>query len=97
LFVRGELDLVTAPVLEGELASVERRTDPIVVDLSDLSFLDCSGLRAFAGAATRAREKGRRFAITRCRPMVRRVFELTGMTGMLSETVPELVGAHTDG
>jgi anti-sigma B factor antagonist len=97
LFVCGELDLFTARLLEDELASVERWIDRVVVDLSDLSFMDASGLRALAGAARRASERGLRFAITGCRPMVRRVFELTGMGGMLDEAVPELLGAHAGG
>jgi anti-anti-sigma factor len=60
LFVRGELDLVTAPVLEDELAAVERLSDPIVVDLRDLSFMDCSGLRALVarGGAPARRAAG---------------------------------------
>ncbi|MDP9341871.1 MAG: STAS domain-containing protein [Actinomycetota bacterium] len=91
------MDLFTAPLLEDELASIVRWSDRVVVDLSDLSFMDASGLRASAGAARRASEKGRRFAITRCRPMVRRVFELTGMADMLDEAVPELLEAHAGG
>ena len=97
ILVRGELDLLTAPVLEDALVSLEGRSEPIVVDLSDLSFLDVSGLRALALAGRRAREKGCRFALTECGPMVRRLLELTGMASMLDPGVPELLEAHTDG
>jgi len=97
LFVRGELDLATVPVLEDALAPVERWSGRVVVDLSDLSFMDASGLRALGCAGRRASEKGRRFAVTRCRPMVRRLFELTGMADMLDEAVPELLEAHAGG
>jgi anti-sigma B factor antagonist len=92
LFVRGELDLVTAPVLEAALASLERRSDPIVVDLGDLSFMDASGLRALAGAWRRASEKGRPLTFTQCPPMVRRLLEMTGMADMLGEALPESWG-----
>jgi len=95
--VRGDLDLFTAPLLEGELASLERGSDPIVVDLSDLSFMDASGLRPLAGARNRAGARGRQFTIVGCRPAVRKVFELTGLTGMLGEAVPELWEANTGG
>jgi anti-anti-sigma factor len=97
ILVHGELDLLTAPVLEDALVSVESRTEPIVVDLSDLSFMDVSGLRALALAGRRAREKGCRFAVTKCSPMVRRLLELTGMASLLDAGVPELLEAHTDG
>jgi anti-anti-sigma factor len=97
LLVRGELDLSTVPLLEDVLTSVESWSDPLVIDLSDLSFMDCSGLCAFACAARRASEKGRWFAITGCRPLVSRIFELTGMAGMLDGAVPELVEAHAGG
>jgi anti-anti-sigma factor len=97
LLVRGELDLLTAPLVQDELASVERLSDRVVVDLADLSFIDASGLRVLAGAGRRARERGRRFTITHGRPMVRRVFELIGMADMLDQHVPELLEAHAGG
>jgi anti-sigma B factor antagonist len=92
-----DLDPFTAPVLEGELASLERGSDPIVVDLSDLSFMGASGLRPLAGARNRAGARGRQFTIVGCRPAVRRVFELTGLADMLGEAVPELWEANTGG
>ena len=95
--VRGDLDLFTAPLREGEPASLERGRDPIVVDLSDLSFMDVSGLCPLAGARNRAGARGRQFTIVGCRPAVRKVFELTGLTGMLGEAVPELWEANTRG
>jgi anti-sigma B factor antagonist len=95
--VHGDLDLFTAPLLQGELASLERGSDSIVVDLSDLSFLDASGLRPLVGAWSRASAGGRQFTIVGCRPAVRRVFQLTGLTGMLGEAVPDLWEANTRG
>lgn len=95
--VHGDLDLFAAPLLEGELASVERGSDPIVIDLSDLSFLDASGLRPLVGAWSRASAGGRQFTVIRCRPSVRRVFELTGLTGMLGEAVPTPSEANAGG
>jgi anti-anti-sigma factor len=97
LVVHGELDLFTVSVLEDELASVERLGEPIVVDLSSLSFIDSGGVRALARARKRASIKGLRFAIIRCSAPVRRVFELTGMAHLLDEAVPELLEARSDG
>ena len=49
LRVSGELDIVSEPQLEAALAQAERQ--PIRVDLSELSFMDSTGLRALLGAA----------------------------------------------
>jgi anti-sigma B factor antagonist len=95
--VRGDLDLFAAPLLEGELASLERGSDPVVVDLSDLSIKDPSGLRPLARARNRAGARGRQFSIVGCRPAVRKVFELTGLTDMLGEAVPTPWEANTGG
>jgi len=43
LRLSGELDLVSEPVLAGELAKVD---GPLRIDLSELVFMDSTGLRA---------------------------------------------------
>ena len=47
--VSGELDLVSSPLFEAALA--EAPAHPLQVDLSELAFMDSTGLRALLSAA----------------------------------------------
>lgn len=60
IFPSGELDMLTAPILDVALQAVESAAPPrIVVDLRRLLFMDCCGLRVLLGAHKRAgREAG---------------------------------------
>lgn len=85
----GEIDMATAPVLEGWLQSAESNGNTaIVVDLEQVTFIDASGLRPFLGAAQRAIHSGRTFAITRAPAVVQRVLQITGTTHLLSADWP---------
>jgi anti-anti-sigma factor len=83
---RGELDIAGTVALEeaiGHLAD-----DPVVlgvvVDLSQLTFMDSSGLRALVLAGRSVEASGRRFALVPGGEPVQRVFEITRMTERLS-------------
>jgi anti-anti-sigma factor len=79
IVVRGELDLVTMPVLAARLA-LALRDGPgrLVFDLSGTHFMDCGSARLIA-AAGRWLPDGGRPVIRHPRPGVRRVLELTGL------------------
>jgi anti-anti-sigma factor len=49
----------------------------LVLDLSDLTFLDSTGLRTVVTADERARESGRRLVVVRGPDAVQRVFAIT--------------------
>jgi anti-anti-sigma factor len=81
----GELDVAGAGLLEHELDRVVADHEPsaLVLDLSDLDFMDSTGLRLVVLADQRASEDGRAFALVRGRGDVHRVFEITRMTDRL--------------
>jgi anti-sigma B factor antagonist len=83
---RGELDVAGTPALEDALADVAGGPGVrgVVVDLSQLEFMDSSGLRAVVLADQRLRRQGLRFALVRGGEPVHRVFELTRMTERLT-------------
>jgi anti-anti-sigma factor len=59
LSVHGELDLVTAPVLEEAVTTALAGSPPrLVLDLSPTTFLDSSGARQVARAARQAGREG---------------------------------------
>jgi anti-sigma B factor antagonist len=84
VYVGGELDVATAPLLGAELdALVESGGFRLVIDLADLTFLDASGLRVLVHTCKLAAEHGGWLRLVRVRPTVRRVLELTRLTHVL--------------
>jgi anti-anti-sigma factor len=55
LFVCGEIDMATAPDLERALAPHLEAGGPVVVDLSAVSFIDSTALRALTNSALKMR------------------------------------------
>ncbi len=81
--LRGELDASTCPGL------IECLTGPsgclVVVDLSQLTFIDSSGLGALHAAKQRAIKNGGTLVVSRPSPMVHRVLEITGLDMWLAD------------
>jgi anti-sigma B factor antagonist len=73
----GELDMATVGEFEQALSAVERSAASIVLDLKDLSFVDCSGLHSFIAAQKRITAAGGRLAFTRGPRHIERLFTLT--------------------
>ncbi len=78
IVVSGELDIATAPDLESELRA--RLDDPdageLVLDLSPVTFIDSSGLRAVLLGSREARAAGRRLVVCPGTGQAMRVLEL---------------------
>jgi anti-anti-sigma factor len=84
--LEGELDMETVPVLGDHLARFEADgVAGIMLDLRDLTFVDCSGLRIFLAARERSKANGHRFILVGASPAARRLFELTGTQFLLDE------------
>jgi anti-sigma B factor antagonist len=80
--VRGELDLGTAPELEGPLeGALERGEGPILVDLSECEFIDSTGIALIVRAWQRldGAEGSRDLVICSRNDQVRRVLDVTGL------------------
>src|SRR5579862_4722587 len=73
LVVGGEIDLASAPLLEARLHAVTS-TKPVTIDLSAVTFIDCTGLRALSDAHEML---GDRLQIIPS-PCCERLFELVG-------------------
>jgi len=87
----GELDVSTAPTLRAVLVeATDPRPDRVVIDLSDVTYLDSTGLGVLVGAHRRAVAYGGALAFICPAGRVRHLFELTGMSGVftLYESAP---------
>lgn len=74
----GELDLSSAAGLKARLNEVQRSsTRPVRLDLSELEFIDCSGIRAILDAMAEAHRGGGALEVDRIvSPIVGRVVSL---------------------
>jgi anti-sigma B factor antagonist len=86
LCLHGELDLGTAPQLREVMQPVlERQTGPVVLDLSEVSFMDSTGVHLLLETLQRLKLQNRRLAIACCESgQVHRLLALVGLLDALS-------------
>jgi anti-sigma B factor antagonist len=81
----GELDVSTAPELVDICRSVYAQgTRDVVLDLTDTSFLDSSGLRALIGAQQLFGDDGGNVRLSHPSEPVMRLLEITGLSAYFS-------------
>jgi anti-anti-sigma factor len=74
----GDLDLATVPILARHVAQLrDAGCRHLTFDLSDLAFIDSSGLRFLLGCHADSRQDGFTMALVPGPPAVQKVFELT--------------------
>ena len=88
VFLRGELDLSTAPTLhkhiDDMLAGNGQHRSLVLIDLGELAFCDSSGLRALLEIVDRCQRVGTNLRLTNVPANIHRIFELTRTTSMLN-------------
>lgn len=78
--LNGELDAYTCAQLREEMIEVIENSSPnIVVDMSDVEYIDSSGLGTLVGGLKRSSEKGGKIAVVCVAGQIRKVFEITGL------------------
>ncbi len=94
----GEIDALTLPILERELAASPPGTT--VVNLSPVAFLGLAGARALAAAAELATKEGGRLVVVANSRTLARLFRITGLAAVvpmfasLSDALRELLSAE---
>ena len=87
--LRGELDLIGAPILWGKVQELCREpTRAVRLDLRRLEFMDSSGLHAVLDVRQMCAHNGWDFEIVGGTPPVRRLFEVSGLGGLLTPQRP---------
>ena len=83
--LRGELDLSRTLLLDSELQAVEAmRPDTLVIDLSQLDFVDSSGIARLISARRRALRGGWKLLVVRGGAAVQRVMSLSAIDRALA-------------
>ena len=75
----GELDIYTVASFRADLESLDPASTPLVIDLTDVTLLDSSGLGALVSLLNRAREGEGQLGLICPHRRLRRVFEITGL------------------
>jgi anti-anti-sigma factor len=83
LHPRGEVDLATMAAFEQTLERGIDADRDLVVDLSELTFIDAAGLRALAAAADHLRRGGRRLRLVRPTRGLGRLLHLVGLGDLI--------------
>lgn len=86
LAVAGEIDIATVDPLADAMIGIirDRRPVRLVVDFTEVTFLDSSGVAALVAAWRSAAASQIDFTVVNCGPNVLRVLEITGMVQALA-------------
>jgi anti-anti-sigma factor len=93
--VIGDIDVVSAPMIEHEIRRVEERLgarpakgEPLVVDVRGAGFIDSSGLRVLLAASRRAAAADRRVELMGPGSGLLRLLDITGTGSMFDLADP---------
>jgi anti-sigma B factor antagonist len=92
--VAGELDVATTPQLVRSLRETQLRAQLVVLDLREVTFMDCSAVHAIVNASIRSRRVGRQLILMRGPPNVDRLFKLTGTSDQVEIGDVGLIEPH---
>lgn len=95
LHVVGELDTLTAPLLQGRLEQQQAEARNVILDLTDVTFLGSAGLAVLVGARDAAEQGGGKLWVVPGSRIVRRAMEATGLLPhfTIADGVPEALAA----
>lgn len=92
IVAEGDIDVAGGPVLDAAIVEQEAQLPAdgaIVIDLTDVQFIDSSGLRSLLGASRRADERAGTVVLRSPSAAVQRLLEITGTSGQF-EVRPDL-------
>jgi len=96
LAVAGEIDVYTAPKLRSQLLALANGGhSTVIADLSEVTFVDSTGLGVLVSGLKRFREAGGDLRLVVTAPQILKIFEITGLADVFSvhETVASAVAS----
>lgn len=90
----GELDIASVPAFARVEAAVGASPGRrVIIDLSDVTFLDAAALRVFVNARATAEQRGGSFGVLGVRAHLLRIFEMTDLEDLLVVDGGDVAGA----
>jgi anti-sigma B factor antagonist len=76
--LKGEIDLHVSPIVTASLtAMIEKNPERLVIDLSDVTYIDSAGLAALIQAMQKVEDYGGKFLLAGLQETVRSIFEIS--------------------
>lgn len=91
LTLHGQLDISTQQLFASALAGVDESVPRIVLDLSDLTFIDCGSIGLIYQTRILAGLRGTYLELRDPNPDLERIFELTGLSASIGNGVRPIV------
>jgi anti-sigma B factor antagonist len=81
LALEGQVDLHVSPKVAASLAAlIKQKMAPIVVDLSDVTYIDSSGLAVLINGAQNVETYGGKFMLAGVQPDVQSILDVAGLS-----------------
>ena len=89
--VSGEVDVYSAPALRDGLSDLLATGSSVIVDLTEVGFLDSTGLGALVAARKVAEDNGAQLPLVCTKERILKLFTITGLDGVFAihETVAD--------
>jgi anti-sigma B factor antagonist len=84
IHVGGDLDVYTAPRLKESLDAAISAAHHVVLDLSEVQFIDSTALGVLVGAHQAAHSENGKFHLVVSDPFLLKIFHITGFDGIFS-------------
>jgi anti-anti-sigma factor len=97
LHVRGEMDLATAHILDESLKPIAGNGRHIILDMSELRYIDGSGLRFLFSALQRSRANGKKVLVAGASPVIRRLMEIVNLDMPVLPTLADAIERLREG
>ncbi|TKC13510.1 anti-sigma factor antagonist [Robertmurraya kyonggiensis] len=89
VYVHGEIDAYTAPELREILFPLSKKDEvQMVVDLTDVDYMDSTGLGVFVGIFKNIRAKSGELRLVGLSNRLKRLFEITGLADIMDINSP---------
>lgn len=82
--VKGEIDTITAPSLEKEVAQDIAKAETLIMDFEEVKYVSSAGLRVLLTLYKKQNDKNRVLEIKHVNEEVMAVLEMTGFTSFLT-------------
>ena len=84
LEITGRLDTTTAPNLEAVINEISEDTKELIFNMAELEYISSAGIRVLLSAYKKMNQSGGIMRIEKANDIVLEVFEMTGLSQMLS-------------
>ena len=79
LILTGELDLASVPTIQAHLKAIAQTEDHLIVDMSELRYIDSTGAKVFLDTHRMFLRSGRRIVLAGVQPLTMRIIEVMGV------------------